>query len=201
MDMRFLITTYNRKESCQRLVDSLYGYGIIVVANDGSNYEIDGALNIKPRIHLGKSGYWKLINLLFRNRGNCKFYLMLPDDFLISDSQITEAIKTWEGIKDPRKICLNLFADRVGCSCWTQFKPVDAGDVYHTQWVDMCFICEERFFAELGTIPPLHPRRGGSSGVGAYISRHLNRKKLNMYQVKESLVTVQPEHSKSQMHV
>jgi len=201
MDICFLITTYNRQESCQRLVDSLYGHGIIVVAHDGNKYEIDGALNINPNIHLGKRGYWKLINMLFRNRGHFKYYFMLPDDFLPTENMVDDAIEIWNSIEDPRKICLNLLTDRVGCSCWTNFHPSEQETTYHTQWVDMCFLCEERFFAELGTIPRIHSRNTGSSGVGAYISRHLHKKKFNMYQVKESLVTIQPEHYITQMQV
>jgi hypothetical protein len=204
MDIGFLITTYNRQESCQRLVDSLQGIGDIVVVHDGTNYTISGATNINPNQHLGKQGYWRLINLLFRNRYLNKYYLMIPDDFMICDSQIANAIEIWESIKDPQKICLNLFADRIGKSCWTLFKPRDKGEVWQTGWVDMCFICEERFFDELGTIPPIHlnwkNRPSMSSGVGAHISHHLYKKGLHFYQVKDSLVTPQEEHSKSQMN-
>ena len=197
----FLITTYNRQESCQRLVNSLQELGNITVIHDGTDYEIIGATNIKLTRHLGRQGYWITINTLYKKRPKCKFYLMLPDDFLICESQIAKAIEIWESINDPQKICLNLYADRTGKRCWTNLYPVDKGNVWQTGWVDMCFLCEERFFTELGTIPPRHPSNTGSSGVGAYISRHLNRKKFNMYQVKESLVTIQPEHHKSQMHV
>ena len=201
MNNCFLITTYNRQESCQRLVDSLQGLGDIVVVHDGTDYEIEGAKNIKLSRHLGRTVYWVTINTLYKNRLKCKFYFTLPDDFLICESQITKAIEIWESIEDQQKICLNLFTDRIGVTCWTNIYPIDKGDVWLTQWVDGCFICEERFFRELGVIPRLHPSRCGSSGVGAYISRRLNRKNLNMYQVKESLVTVQPEHTISQMHL
>ena len=204
MDICFLITTYNRQESCQRLVDSLQGLGDIVVVHDGTDYEITGARNIKFTRHLGKAGYWKTINILYKNRSKCKFYFTLPDDFSICESQITRAIEIWESIKDTKKICLNLYADRRGLRCWTNFYPIDKGDVWRTGWVDMCFLCEERFFASLGNIREIkydwNAKPSMSSGVGAYISRKLHRLKLNMYQVKESLVTVQPEHCISQMH-
>jgi hypothetical protein len=203
-DNCFLITTYNRQESCQRLVDSLQGLGTIIVAHDGNDYSISGATNLNPKVHLGKRGYWKLINMLYRNRPNCKYYFTLPDDFLICDSQITKAIEIWEGIKDQRKICLNLYMDRLGQSCWTRFKPIDKGDIWQTGWVDMCFLCENNFFNVIGTLPALHidphKRISGSSGVGAYISKKLLRQSFHCYQVKESLITIQEEHYSSQMH-
>jgi hypothetical protein len=203
MDIGFLITTYNRQESCQRLVNSLQGIGDIVVVHDGNNYTINGATNINPNVHLGKQGYWRLVNLLFKNKGSHKYCFMLPDDFMICDSQIANAIEIWESIKDPQKICLNLFADRIGKTCWTQFKPRDKGEVWQTGWVDMCFICEERFFEQLETIPPIslnwRERPYMSSGVGAYISKYLYQKGLHFYQVKDSLVTPQDEHYKSEM--
>ena len=201
MDIAFLITTYNRQESCQRLVDSLQGLGDIIVAHDGNNYSISGATNLNPRIHLGKAGYWRLINMLYRNRPVRKYYITLPDDFMICDTQIAKAIEIWESIQDPNKICLNLFTDRTNCSCWTRFKPVDRGVIWQTGWVDMCFLCEERFFEKLGEIPDLHRnnRIRGSSGVGAYISRRLSKAGFSLYQVKESLVVPQEEHNISQM--
>lgn len=204
MDIGFLITTYNRQESCQRLVYSLQGIGDIVVVHDGTTYEISGVkYDINPKAHLGKEGYWRLVNLLFRNRGSHKYYFMIPDDFLMTEEDVLKAIEIWEGIQDRQKICLNLFADRIGQTCWTQFKPRDKGNVWQTGWVDMCFLCEERLFNELGTIKPIalnwRERPWMSSGVGAYISRHLYQKGLHFYQVKDSLVTPQPEHFNSEM--
>ena len=204
LDICFLITTYNRKESCQRLADSLQGLGDIIVAHDGTNYNINGATNLNPQVHLGKAGYWRLINMLWRERPIHQYYMMLPDDFMICDSRIAKAIETWGEIKDPRKICLNLYMDRLGQSCWTKFMPVDKGNLWQTGWIDMCFLCENKFFAEVGELPQLNHGKthkfNGSSGVGAFISRKLLKKHLNIYQVKESLVDLQKEHYSSQMH-
>ncbi len=201
-DICFLITTYNRQESCQKLVDSLQGLGEVIVAHDGTDYSISGAINLNPKIHMGKAGYWRLINMLYRNRSNCKYYFTLPDDFMICDSQIAKAIEIWESIRDYKKICLNLLTNRSGVSCWTLFKPIDRGIVWETGWVDMCFLCEGAFFDKLGVIPDLHRRDGmrGSSGVGAYISRRLKKLGFNMYQVKEELATPTEAHLISQMH-
>jgi hypothetical protein len=205
MDIVFLITTCNRQESCQRLVDALQGLGDVVVVNDGGKYTIDGALNIANNKHLGKTGYWKTVNTLFNARGKHKYYFILPDDFMPVPNMGISAIDTWENINDPRKVCLSLSETRTNVSCWTNFKAVDRGPVWLTQWVDMCFMCEDRFFNALGILPPLfgngvNKRYKGSSRVGAYISRILHRRKYNLYQVKESLVIITPEHYNSQMH-
>ena len=198
MDIVFLITTYNREESCQRLVDSLQGQGDIIVLNDGCDYIISGCNQYFLSAHNGKQYYWATVNWLFNLKGKHRYYFMLPDDFLPTPDMVNEAISIWNLIKDPRKICLNLYADRIGVSCWTHVKPIDKGNYYHTQWMDMCFMCEERFFNILGMIPMTF--FGQSSGVGAYISNFLHKRSYNLYQVKESLVTIQPSHWISQMY-
>lgn len=204
MTFGFLITTYGRQESCQRLVDSLKGLGEIIVLNDGADYHITGCTEIRQSRNLGKRGYWTTVNNLFLHRPDCDYYFMLPDDFEVRPNFIEETLRLWGEIKDPKKICLNLYADRIGLKCWTGFKPVDIFGVYWTQWVDMCFFCEPQFFQKLGMIPEI--RLGWdrspkiSSGVGAYVSRHLNRKKLSLFQVKESIAYPIEEHYTTQMH-
>jgi hypothetical protein len=201
IDICFLITTYNRPESCQKLVDSLQGIGEIVVINDGCDYVINGCTQIFSTPHLGKGGYFFLVNKLWGARGNHKYYMMLPDDFLISREQIEEAIRTWEGIHDPLKACLNLFADRIGVACWTRVMPSDKGSVWQTGWVDMCFLCENSFFAVVPRVELFFRNRGNrGSGVGAFVSIKLVKRGFHLYQVKESLVSPQGEHCTSQMH-
>ena len=202
MDVAFLITTHNRQESCQRLVDSLQGQGEIIVLNDGCDYDISGATQNKRQMHFGKRGYWCTVNQLFGMRGKHQFYFMLPDDFLPTENMVERAIGIWSQLNDP--ICLNIYADRIGRKCWTGFPPKDIGIVWKTQWVDMCFMCRDKFFSRLGKIPKIefdwHRHPTASSGVGAYISRELHNHKCNLYMVKESLVIPQQEHYlKSQM--
>ena len=197
MTIQFLITTYNRQKSCQRLVDSLQGVGDIVVLNDGCDYEINGCMQVFQEVHNGRYRYFSTVNNLFSLRGNSPYYIMLPDDFLMDAKQVEEAQRVWRNIKDERKICLNLYADRLNKKCWTQFRPVLKGNVWLSQWIDMCFLCENRFFGELGRITA--DRFQGSlnkksSGVGSYISMHLYKKGFNLYQVAESLVIPQVEH-------
>jgi len=199
----FLVTTYNRQESCQRLVDALQGQGDIVVLNDGCDYVINGCRQYFLNQHNGKTYYWMTVKTLFAYRGTHKYYFMLPDDFLPTGNMVEDAINIWNSIEDEKKICLNLFADRIGSSCWTNFTPIDRGDVWQTQWVDMCFMCDNTFF-NIVRIKEINyktaSQRGMSSGVGAMISRQLHRHGYNLYQVKESLVIPQDVHAESQMH-
>jgi hypothetical protein len=203
MSVTFLITTYNRQESCQRLVDALQGQGDILVLNDGCEYRLNGCMQIF-QLHRGKQQYWMTVNNLFQNRPKADYYIMLPDDFLPKTGMVEKAINTWESIIDPAKICLNLATDRLGCACWTRFTPEDRGRVWLSQWMDMCFMCENKFFTVLKRITEIHMNwnsgRVKSSGVGSQISRRLFSMGYHLYQVKESLVTVQNEHLISKMH-
>ena len=204
MKVAFLITTYNRQESCQRLVDALQGQGTIIVLNDGCNYKINGCRQVFQPTHGGKPRYWVTVNNLFHHRPKADYYIMLPDDFLPQAGMVEKAIDIWNSIEDPQKICLNLATDRMGVACWTRFLPEDRGNVWLSQWMDMCFLCEERFFTTLGGTTEIHMNwysgRVKSSGVGSQISRRLFAIGYNLYQVKESLITVQNEHLISKMH-
>ena len=203
MSITFLITTYNRQESCQRLVDSLQGLGRIVVVGDGCTYKIDRCEYYNQIVHRGKAGYWLTVNILFSYRGKSDYYIMLPDDFLPAKDMIPIATYLWRVIDNPQKVCLNLYTDRIGLTCWNNISPVDMGAVYKTGWVDMCFFCDESFFRSIGTIPEPNINRINkpniSSGVGRYISLKLSKNLLSLYQVKESLVIPQEEHNISQM--
>jgi hypothetical protein len=203
MSITFLITTYHRQESCQSLVNSIRDIGYVVVVKDGFGYNVMNTDVFHKQQHQGKIGYWSTVNKLFSLRIPAKYYIMIPDDFTITELQVKMAIAIWERIKDDTKICLNLYADRLGEACWTKHPPVDIGVAFQTQWVDMCFLCEESFFTALGVIPMqllnwIH-RPNKSSGVGRYISLHLNELGYGMYQVKESLAEPTLEHYKSQM--
>lgn len=184
-------------------MDSLQGQGDIVVLNDGCDYVISGCDQYFLKTHNGKLFYWDTVRTLFSLRGEHKYYFVLPDDFLICDLQIAKAIELWKGIQDPLKVCLNLYADRVGLSCWTIFKPIDMGEYYQTGWMDMCILCEDKFFnlIKIRKVTPIYCKGEiRSSGVGSQVSRLLHKRGYHFFQVKESLVDIQPEHYSSQMH-
>jgi hypothetical protein len=150
----------------------------------------------------GKKNYWKTVNLLWSKVRDKDFhyYVHLPDDVSWDDCLIEKAIRNWENIQDPKKICLNLLLDRLrlGKTCWTNYWPVvkyfGQNRYLKTQWVDMIFICGEKFFQELNwMIDPISPSRWEvdpelSSGVGQQISWRLHQKNWNLYQVGQTLL-------------
>ena len=213
MALAFLVTTYNRERSCKKLVKELTKYGDVYLRSDGSMYEINDSWCSKHPVffahqeHLGKKYYSETVNNLFSMpQKKYDYYFMIGDDLMPVKDFTKQAIKTWKGIKDERKICLTTYLEesRIGKACWTGFNPIEYKDFYLTQWTDMIFMCESKFFEVLGKIPyqklNWSRRPELSSGVGSHISRHLYKKGWNMYQVKSSLFTVQPEAKHSQMN-
>lgn len=219
MKICFLITTFNRQQSCQELVDALYGLGDIYVLNDGSNYEIKRcnfySHSVKKLIkdkwievpfNFGKPGYWQTVNQLWSLPAHAyDYYFMIPDDFMPYEDFLEQTINIWKSIKDPRKICINTYRDLVPRStCWTNFTPVEYGNYRMTQWIDMCFMAESRFFKEVGKIPRINfnwqqePLK--SSGVGAWISKRLHRTGWHIYQTTESMFLAKEEHNTSQLN-
>ena len=135
-----------------------------------------------------------------------RYYFMIPDDFMPVEGFVKKAISTWNKIKDPRKICLTTYVEksRIDKPCWTGQKPKEYKNYRLTQWTDMCFMCQKKFFDEVGgiQIPAVNWKRKPhmGSGVGALVSRILFKNKWNLYQTKKSLFTVQKEGFKSQMN-
>jgi glycosyltransferase involved in cell wall biosynthesis len=198
----FLVTTYNRPDSCRELVLELSRHGDVYVVNDGSTLEYNLEISKYPvyiikQAHNGKVRYWDTVNKLFAFPVKTyDYYFMIPDDFIPVDGFVQKAIESFRGI------CLTTYTSeaRGGKECWTHKKVIDCGDVWLTGWTDMCFVCKKKFFDELGVIPPVVCDWGKdpklSSGVGAYISRYLWG--LEIYQIKKSLFI--PREIPSQMN-
>ena len=129
--------------------------------------------------------------MLFTSRGHADLYIMLPDDAEIDDDFIRNAVNRWGDIKDSKKICLNLLADN-RVENWTKFKREKRGKFWLSQWNDMCFIAEDKFFKEIGEVSVSSRRwdknKRLGSGVGQFISNKLYSKGYNMYQVRKTLV-------------
>lgn len=204
-DISIVITSYNRFKMLKSLLNDLNrnkGYKILItVFDDGSseNYDLreDDVKYIKYLNNHGKKMYWKLINETIKYQKNIpsKYYIYLPDDVRVSENFISESIRIYEKIKDNDKICLNLLMDesRKGKKNWTNFEPIEYDEYYNTQWNDLCFICESKFFASLPSIDTINPNRWGnnellSSGVGEQISKRLHAMNKKMYHVKNTLV-------------
>jgi FkbM family methyltransferase len=221
VQIRLLITTYNRIDKLTRLLTQLgeslgrfaVATGVIPrtvvdVWNDGGQkVEVRSFPNLICHYHEetqnnGKQGYWRLIAKAYQNLLGKQFdyFIQLPDDVEINEDFLNESITQWSLISDKCKISLNLLLDkaRVGRLNWTNHIPTIQSfrgtHVFLTQWNDLCFICDERFFKALQyTIHPIPLKRWQnnpnlSSGVGQQISRRLFAQKFHMYQVRTSLV-------------
>lgn len=206
-NIAYLITTYNRQSSLRNLVAKLSGD--IYIVDDGSTPPVDVRANVHYQENKGKRGYYQTVTQLWNMvRGkHYDYYIMLPDDFMPVENYLNMALKMWINIHDPKKICLNLFTEksRYMKPCWTNFTTVEYDCYLHTQWVDMCFLCESEFFECLNYKVEKslrdwdkYPELG--SGVGSWISRTLDRQGYTMYQVKNSLFTVQPDGYISKMN-
>jgi glycosyltransferase involved in cell wall biosynthesis len=205
-DFCVIIPTFNRPQMLTELLDNIErekkNYKVLVVVfDDNSSQKADLTnYNIKKIVmspNMGKRKYYVLINATFSyiRNVNSKYFIYLPDDVKLIDNFFDETKRIYESIGDPRKICLNILTDcRVNRTNWTNFNSIDYGEYYHTQWNDLCFISERKFFDVLNySIEKIPENRWSSnpnlsSGVGQQISVRLNKKGHNMYHTKTSMV-------------
>lgn len=205
-DFCVVITTYNRTEMLKKLLSQIdsqkKNYNIYVaIFDDGGDQTIELKKEYQNKISLypnnGKRKYYKTINTTFKflKNINSQYYIYLPDDVELVDDFFDKCKNIYESITFNDKICLSILTDgRVNRTNWTNFKSIDYGNFYKTQWNDLCFICEKTFFVKLNyEILPISPKRWDknpnlSSGVGQQISMRLFDLKLGLYHTKNSLV-------------
>lgn len=214
-DFCIAITTYEREDMLKNLLSDILNnkknFSVkIFIFDDGStkkyNLENYDVKYIRYLYNHGKTKYWKLITDVFGVVKNIdsKYFIMLSDDIRLKDNFFDEALRIYNKITDKNKICLNLLMDetRRNKTNWTNFRPIQYDEFYHTQWNDLCFISEKNFFQALNF--KIHEideelwvqNPNLSSGVGQQISHRLYDLKLNMYHVKNSLVTHGDHESK-----
>lgn len=199
MQTAVLITTCNRPEKLREVIGDVEREipgAFLVVVDDGSEPQavLDTRLDhilIRNARRFGRQGYWRTVAKGFDavRRRTYGFFVMLPDDVRLKEGFMERATETWKGIQDKRKACLSLHSEgRERTANWTGFQPVRMGDVWLSQWSDLCFISDDRF---LRLIPRLSPcmNTSTSSGVGGQISRRLYKRNWNMYHVADTLVT------------
>jgi len=187
LEIRVLITTFNRPSSLIRLLRQLDESAVcfskgnkgerpitVDIMNDGGetvhvpvlpnlqcNYSEEDRNN-------GKQGYWRLIDKAYSRMKTCRFdlFIQLPDDVEVEPSFFNDAVDQWMKIQDPGKISLNLLLDqsRIGRPNWTNvfpcIKSFNGCRFFLTGWIDMCFISGRRFFNALEyRIDPVPPSR------------------------------------------
>lgn len=150
--------------------------------------------------HHGKQQYWKLINQVFYNiDSSSDYYIFLPDDVTIEKDFFNKAVQKWNAIEDKNKVALNLLVDnRVHKAQWVPRSPksvtFNSEEFIRTYWIDMCFICEKKFFQTIEyKINPIPEHRWQnnpnlSSGVGKQISERIDYLGYSLYSLKETLV-------------
>jgi len=196
MDLRIVITTYNRPEMCLNLVNSLCDYDVTVY-NDGGD-DVNTDLYDVHQVyfpHSGKRFYWWMWNRIFQDLKDSDYVLFLPDDVTLhpDGESISRLVNLFRAIDDPNKVCLNPLVDKRGHVCqWNTFDPVRTVDVWQTQWFDCCGLVNRAFFETLSynvaPVPQEHFLNNQSSGVGSQISKRLHAAGRTMYQVHESLL-------------
>jgi len=205
-DFCVLITTYNRPEKLYNLLDDIEfnkkNYKILVVVfDDGSTEKLDlsnrDVVKIGMFPNMGKRKYYVTFNATFSfvKNVNSKYFIYLPDDVSLVNGFFEESKRIYDSITSTKKICLSILTDdRVNRSHWGYSNPKDFGDFLQTQWNDLCFICEKKFFESLNyRLDKINESRwinnpNISSGVGHQITQRLNSGGKYLYHVKNSLV-------------
>lgn len=205
-DFCVIINTYNRPEMLEKLVDDINknqkNYNIIIAIFDDCSTKKHSIkqknikkFNMFP--NMGKKKYFVTYNASFSfvKSINSKYYIYLPDDIGLIDNFFDEAKRIYESITSTKKICLSILTDdRINRSHWGYSDPKDFGEFLQTQWNDLCFICEKKFFEVLNyKIEEISETRwiknpDLSSGVGHQITERLNKLGKFLYHTKKSLV-------------
>lgn len=205
-DFCIIITTYNRSSMLYSLIENLFkekgSYKIhIAVFNDGSSEKYDltnyGVKHIRIYPNMGKQKYYVTFNSTFSyvKKINSKYFIYLPDDVKLVNDFFSTIKNAYESIPDQNKICLSILTDdRVKRKNWASIPAQDFGNYYKTQWNDLCFISEKKFFEVLKyNVEEIPKTRWDgnpnlSSGVGQQITDRLNKLNYGMFHTKSSMV-------------
>lgn len=160
----FVITTYNRDESCARVVHdlaqqcsalSLTHAARVLVLDDASHapYERTRAALDQwfPGRHIyarathnqGKRHFWRTYQLAFQwlQQVRPEHALFVQDDLELTSTFVHDALSLWRGIDDPHKAVLSLLqsADDEPNGRWISFLRADVagGALRLTQWFDL----------------------------------------------------------------
>lgn len=203
---KFLIwvNTYNRVELLKRFIEDVNSKSTshqvdFFVFDDASTQDYTPLKTSvvaykKCKHHYGRESYWKLITHGIReikkNVDNYDYFIKTDDDMLIVENFFTlveeyvndvSSDKSWvtmDILSAPRQRGRTLIgnpAEKVG----RLYK------YFRTQWVDMNFVFQPKFFPD--EIGPCKSSKA-SSGVGLWLTRYFNQKKLNLYQTNRSLL-------------
>jgi glycosyltransferase involved in cell wall biosynthesis len=206
-DFCIVITTYNRVEPLFNLLNQIENqkknYKIkLFIFDDNSDEKYDVSkfnatkINIFP--NRGKRNFWLTIDQSFKTIKNIdsRYYLYLQDDLILTENFFEKVVYMYENLKDEKKICLEFRTDdRTTRTNWSKINPTIMGDYIKTQWVELDFICEKKFFEVLNyKMDPIPKDRWDkdpnlSSGVGYQLTIRLLEMGYNLFHTKNTLVT------------
>lgn len=211
-----IIYTYNRFYMINNLLYILHNNIIddlnvkVLIYDDGSepypcdinNFNLDVIYHKFDTNH-GKLQWYRMISNIYKDLRKYEFdyTISIPDDCCIKIDFIKTCIDKFEIIKnyDQNYVTLTLNNDRD--KCWTNFDKVYIGnDIYLSQWVEMCFIADRKYYQALAySLDDFVKPKVKSSGVPCFITNKLFNLKLNMYLVKNSLIYISNQNQ-SQMN-
>lgn len=192
MSVTIGMTTYNRRDMCQSVVDKLKDQAdeIIVLRDGGESYDIEGATNYAKK-NGGKEGYINTFQMLIDKvaKTESDYAIFVPDDVDLERDFVDRAVELFEGCPHD-VVVLNILKDGRGRS-FGSITPVQLdAEYWHNDWVDGCFICythslkgmklkqrSKEWFKEYKS----------GSGLGHSLSKAF-RSKGEIWQVSKSLV-------------
>ena len=206
-DFCIVITTYEREDMLKQLLEDIFKYSeykmYVVVFDDGSKRTYDlsdyDVKYIKYVKNNGLKNLWRVISDTFKFNGkiDAKYYFYFQDDLRLKENFFQESIRIFENIPDENKISLGtlMIDTQRNTPKWTGAYPIEYDEYYKTQWCELVFMCEHKFFESLEfKLNPIPMSRWDknphiSSGVGQQISTRLFEKGFNMYHVINTLTT------------
>jgi len=197
------VNTYNRQKMLSRFIDDIHRYRgdnlvSLMVVDDASieSYEsLSTSITYyhKMREHHGKENYWKLINFGFdfiRSRLDRFDIIIKTDDDVCLVPDFFNMISGYiDSINDQKWATIDILSAPKQRGKTLLGKPSEVWKTTHkyykTQWVDMNFVINKKFFPD-----PILRCKGSprSSGVGLWLTRYYNNLGLNMYQLPVSFV-------------
>jgi len=206
LDFFIVITTFNRPKMLYSLLGQIEKQTKdkkikILLLNDCSTekYELSNYDLIKINFcpNKGKKLFWEIIDLSFKvcKKIDSKYFVYLQDDLVLDDDFFEKIIDIYNKLNDSKKISLEFLTDdRTKRNNWSNHQPIYFDDHIKTQWVELHFICEKKFFDVLNfEMLPINKNRWDknpnlSSGVGQQLTQRLLSLGFNMYHTKKSFV-------------
>ena len=165
-DFCIVITTYEREDMLKQLLEDIFKYTeykmYVVVFDDGSKQTYDlseyDVKYIKYVKNNGLKNLWRVISDTFKFSGkiDAKYYFYFQDDLRLKENFFQESIRIFENISDENKISLGtlMIDTQRNTPKWTGVYPIEYDEYYKTQWCELVFMCEYKFFESLEFVLP-----------------------------------------------